>query len=220
MHNRLCCIFVLGLWKGTKTIFPLSHARDKTKNIFVYFFTELKTQHLSHSIYKHEAINIANPSSMLKNFVIDLAHRRVSVAQWQSIGTRNWRSEVQFPMRTQNFFFYHTLVTRRESPLCISLPNSKLTIFLSLFTKQFFFLMHSVMLCTKAWGRVQNALKTLNLQGTFCSYSPDTLPYLQCYKWRLSAWRDCLVRLKFSPDTPFSEDRPTPTLPLEDKPRV
>ena len=68
--------------RGQKTIFPLSHARDKTKNIFVYFFTELKTQHLSHFIYKHEAIDIANPSSMLKNFVIDRAHRRVSVAQW------------------------------------------------------------------------------------------------------------------------------------------
>ena len=27
-------------------IFSLSHARDKTKNIFLYFFTELKTYHL------------------------------------------------------------------------------------------------------------------------------------------------------------------------------
>ena len=29
-------------------IFPLSHARDKTKNIFLYFFNELKTYHLSY----------------------------------------------------------------------------------------------------------------------------------------------------------------------------
>ena len=29
-------------------IFSLSHARDKTKNIFLYFFTELKTYHLSY----------------------------------------------------------------------------------------------------------------------------------------------------------------------------
>ena len=29
----------------------LSHARDKTNYIFLYFFTELKTYHLSYSIY-------------------------------------------------------------------------------------------------------------------------------------------------------------------------
>ena len=67
-------------------IFSLSHARDKTKNIFLYFFTELKTYHLSYSIYKHDAIDIADPSSMQDachmNFVIDLAHRGVSVAEW------------------------------------------------------------------------------------------------------------------------------------------
>ena len=37
-------------------------------------------------IYKHYAIDIADPSSMQDvchmNFVIDLAHRGVSVAQW------------------------------------------------------------------------------------------------------------------------------------------
>ena len=53
---------------------------------FLYFFTELKTCHLSYSIYKHDAIDIADHSSMQDacqmNFVIDLAHRRVSVAQW------------------------------------------------------------------------------------------------------------------------------------------
>ena len=32
-------------------IFSLSHAGDKTKNIFLYFFTELKTYNLSYSIY-------------------------------------------------------------------------------------------------------------------------------------------------------------------------
>ena len=29
--------------------FSLTHALDKTKNILLYFFTELKTSHLSHS---------------------------------------------------------------------------------------------------------------------------------------------------------------------------
>ena len=33
------------------------------KNILLYFFTELKTYHLCYSIYKHDAINIADPSS-------------------------------------------------------------------------------------------------------------------------------------------------------------
>ena len=42
----------------------LSHARDKNKNIFDYFFTELKADNLFYSIYKHDAINIADPSRM------------------------------------------------------------------------------------------------------------------------------------------------------------
>ena len=72
------------------------HARDKTNYIFLFFFTELKTYHLSYSIYKHDAehddihdadaIDIVDLSSMQDayrtNFVIHLAHRRVSVAQW------------------------------------------------------------------------------------------------------------------------------------------
>ena len=46
----------------------------------------LKTYHVSYSIYKHDAIDIADPSSMQDvchmNFVIDLTDCRVSVAQW------------------------------------------------------------------------------------------------------------------------------------------
>ena len=34
------------------------------KNVSLYFFTELKTYHLSYSIYKHDAIHIANPRIM------------------------------------------------------------------------------------------------------------------------------------------------------------
>ena len=63
-------------------IFSLSHARDKTKNIFLFFFTELKTYHLSYfSICKHYTIDIADPSSTqdacYMNFVIELARRGV-----------------------------------------------------------------------------------------------------------------------------------------------
>ena len=52
----------------------------------LYFFTKLKTYHLSYSIYKHDAMDIADPSSLQDtchmNFVIDLAHHSVSVVQW------------------------------------------------------------------------------------------------------------------------------------------
>ena len=41
--------------------------------------------YMTHTIFKHDAIDIADPSSMQEmchmNFVIDLAHRGVSVAQ-------------------------------------------------------------------------------------------------------------------------------------------
>ena len=33
--------------------------------MFLYFFTELNTYHLSYLINKHEAFDIADPSSML-----------------------------------------------------------------------------------------------------------------------------------------------------------
>ena len=36
---------------GHSFCLSLSHARDKTKNTFLYFFTELKPNHPSHSIY-------------------------------------------------------------------------------------------------------------------------------------------------------------------------
>ena len=52
----------------------------------LYFFTELKTYNLSYSIYKHDAMDIADPSSWQDmchmNFVIDLAHHSVSVVEW------------------------------------------------------------------------------------------------------------------------------------------
>ena len=48
---------------GTQN-FSLSHACDKMKNTFLYFFTGLKTYHLFYFMYKHDAINIADPSSM------------------------------------------------------------------------------------------------------------------------------------------------------------
>ena len=79
-------------------IFSLSHARDKTKHIFLCFYTELKCCHLSYSIYNHDTIEVAHLSSM----------QRVSL--WLSgraskRGTR--RSEVRFLMWTQNNSLFH-----------------------------------------------------------------------------------------------------------------
>ena len=58
---------------------------DTNNETILYFFTELKPYHLSYSIYKYDAIDIADPSSMQDachmNFVIELAQRRVSVVE-------------------------------------------------------------------------------------------------------------------------------------------
>ena len=65
--------FVPRLWQDEKTSFFISLPSSKLTISLI-------------SIYKHYAIDIADPSSMQDachmNFVIDLAHRGVSVAQW------------------------------------------------------------------------------------------------------------------------------------------
>ena len=68
-------------------IFSLSHARDKTKK--KSFSISLPSSKLAISlisIYKQYAVDIADPSSMQDachmNFVIDLTHRGLSMAQW------------------------------------------------------------------------------------------------------------------------------------------
>ena len=65
----------------------LSHACDKTeKTSFPISSPSSKFTISLISIYKHYAIDIADPRSMQDachmNFVIDLAHHGVSVAQW------------------------------------------------------------------------------------------------------------------------------------------
>ena len=68
-------------------IFSLSHARDKrkTKSFSISLPCSKLTISLI-SIYKQYAVDIADPSSMQDachmNFVIDLTHRGLSVAQW------------------------------------------------------------------------------------------------------------------------------------------
>ena len=64
--------FVPRSWQDEKKISSISSPAQNLPSLF--------------SIYKHDAIDIADPSSMQDacrmNFVIDLARRRVSVAQW------------------------------------------------------------------------------------------------------------------------------------------
>ena len=102
----------------------MQQIRDKTENVILYFFTELKIYYLSYSIYKHGTIDNVDPSSLQDahhiNFVIDLAHRRGSVAQSCRASERGIRrSEVRFLMGTQNFFLFPTLVTRRKTSFSI-----------------------------------------------------------------------------------------------------
>ena len=67
-------------------IFYLSHTQDKTKNHLSLLLYQDQNLPSLISIYKHYAIDIADPSSMQDvchmNFVIDLTHCGVSVAQW------------------------------------------------------------------------------------------------------------------------------------------
>ena len=66
--------------------FFFSHVRDKTKNIFLNSLPSSKLTISIIPIYRQYAIDIPDPSSMHDachmNFVTDLAHCRVSVAQW------------------------------------------------------------------------------------------------------------------------------------------
>ena len=67
-------------------IFSLSHALDKIKNIFLYFFTELKNLpsllFLSTNITLSTLLILAVCRTRVMNLVIDLAHCRVTVTQW------------------------------------------------------------------------------------------------------------------------------------------
>ena len=93
----------------TLFFFSLSHTNDKTKSISFYFFTKHKTSHFSYSVYKHDAIDIANTSSMQDachtNFVLDLVTVKSLWLSSRALDRGIRRSEVGFLMGTQNFFF-------------------------------------------------------------------------------------------------------------------
>ena len=51
----------------------------------------------------------------MQNFVIDLAHLRVSVAQWKNIVAQNLRVWGSIPGGDSEVYLCHTLVTRPEN---------------------------------------------------------------------------------------------------------
>ena len=98
---------------GTQNV-SLSHARDKTKNIFLYSFTELKAYSLSRHIVRMHSMQDARHM----NFVIDLVHRRVcfSVVEHRSAESKGLRFVSSWRLRifsishardkTANIFLY------------------------------------------------------------------------------------------------------------------
>ena len=98
---------------GTQNV-SLSHARDKTKNIFLYSFTELKAYSLSRHIARMHSMQDARHM----NFVIDLVHRRVcfSVVEHRSAESKGLRFVSSWRLRifsishardkTANIFLY------------------------------------------------------------------------------------------------------------------
>ena len=87
--------------------FELGHERGTRKKIFLYFLTELKTNHLSYSNYKHDAINIADPSSRQNASYMNFVMTSLTIESLWVSGRASERgirqSEVQFLMGTQNF---------------------------------------------------------------------------------------------------------------------
>ena len=98
---------------GTQNV-SLSHARDKTKNIFLYSLTELKAYSLSRHIVRMHSMQDARHM----NFVIDLVHRRVcfSVVEHRSAESKGLRFVSSWRLRifsishardkTANIFLY------------------------------------------------------------------------------------------------------------------
>ena len=137
MRNR-----TLDLWIPRSDALPLSHRdygeRGLLRSSLLYFFTELKTCYLSYSIYKHDAIDIADPSNTQDayhiNFVINLAHCRVygSVSGHRSAESDCEGLRFDSSWRPRIFSLFHA----RETSFFISLPSSKLVISLILSIKQ------------------------------------------------------------------------------------
>ena len=110
---------------------PVKYLCDKLWIIMLLKLNHSSSYHLSYSVYKHYVLKIADPSSMQDvchmNFVIDLTHCRVSVAQWQSIRVQNPKVSSSIPHGDSEFFLCPMLTSRQKPSFFISLQSSKLT---------------------------------------------------------------------------------------------
>ena len=109
-------VFVPRSWQDEETFFSIYLPSSKlTISLF--------------SIYKHYAFDIADPSSMQDachmNFVIDLDHRGVSVAQWTEHRSAESEGLMLIPHGDSEFFLYPTLVKRRKNIFFYICPLKK-----------------------------------------------------------------------------------------------
>ena len=78
ISNVVNIMFVNRIWLR---IFSLSYTRDKMKTSFFISLLSSKLT-IPHSIYKHDAMQDTMQDACHMNFVIDLTHCGVSLAQW------------------------------------------------------------------------------------------------------------------------------------------
>ena len=88
---------------------------DKTKNIFLYFFIELKTYSYSLLFYLQDMIllKLLILAVCWTHFLLELCN---GLRAWEH---GIWRSEVQFLMETQNFSLSHAC-DKTKNHLCLS----------------------------------------------------------------------------------------------------
>ena len=114
---------------GHSKFFSLSRARDKMKknHLFLFLYRAQKLTISLISIYKHYAIDIADPSSTQDashmNFVTDLAHRGVSVTSWYSIGARNPKVWGSIPHGVLRIFSLSHVCDKTKINIFLNLPN-------------------------------------------------------------------------------------------------
>ena len=91
------------------TTFKEQHQAIFNLHLMSSSFSILIVSRAFQTILFYNAIDIADPSSIqdacAMSFVIDLAHRRVSVAQWQNIGEQNPKVWGSVPHGDSAFFF-------------------------------------------------------------------------------------------------------------------
>ena len=131
---------------------PVSH-RYSMINKAIGKLSKLKIYHFSNSIYKHDAIDIADPSSMQDTCHIwlrnGLAHYRGSEVEHQSAESKGLRFDSSWPHGDSEFFLCPKLVKRLITSF------SKLNIFAKTTACRFF---------RNVWWGIQTLFKETHLK--------------------------------------------------------